>query len=148
MCDMQKPMVLTITVLITSALIASTFALQTIYQNIPGSGSIKGLGVGVYLNQQCTNPASSVAFGLLEPGSSKDFPLYLRNEGNADLTLALTSDNWVPTEAEDYMTLTWNREGQQIGSGDVMSCVLTLSVSSEIQGITTFDLDIIISATG
>lgn len=144
----QKSLVLMITVLAASALVASGFALFTIQKTIPGSGSIKGVGVGLYWDQQCTNATSAIEFGLLEPGSSKVFTLYLKNEGNADLTLAMTSENWVPTEAGNYMTLTWNREGQQISPGQVISCVITLSVSPDMEGISIFGLDIVISATG
>jgi hypothetical protein len=69
----QKSLALMITVLAASALVASGFALLTIQKTIPSSGSIKGVGVGVYWNQQCTDVTSSVDFGLLEAGSQKDF---------------------------------------------------------------------------
>jgi hypothetical protein len=60
----------------------------------------------------------------------------------------MTSKNWNPTEAANYLTLTWNREGQQVSPDQVISFVITLSVSSDIQDISSFSLDITISGTG
>jgi hypothetical protein len=145
---MQKSLTLIVLVLTTSALVAGTFALITIQTNFSGEGSIKGVGVGVYMDSSCNNQLTSVNFGLLEAGSQKQITFYLRNEGNADLALSMTSKDWNPIEAADYLSLTWNREGQQIRPNQVISCVLTLTVSPNIQGISSYDLTITITATG
>jgi hypothetical protein len=145
---MYKSMALLVVVLTASVLVGSTFALLALQTDIPGSGSIKGVGVGVYWDSECEDPTSSINFGLLEPGSQKDFTLYLKNEGNTDLILSLTSKDWDPVEADDYLSLTWNREGQQMYSGQVISCVLTLSVSENIHDISTYSVTITITATG
>ena len=148
MCDMQKTMVITLTLLAMSALAASTFALQTTTKTIPSGGSIKGVGVGVYWNSMCTNATTSIPFGLLEPGASKSYTLYLKNEGNTAVTLSMLAQNWSPSAAGTYMTVFWNREGASIGAGQTISCILTLSVSPSIQGIDTFALDIVITGQG
>jgi hypothetical protein len=145
---MHRSQVLMIYVLVASVLVASTFAVITIQRNIPGAGSIKGVGLGVYWDPQCNNETSSIEFGLLEAGSQKDFTLYLENEGNTDLTLSMTTKNWNPTEASDYIGLTWNREGQEIGAGQVISLVISLSVSPNIQDVSSFNLDITLFGTG
>ena len=147
--DMQKTQALAIYALVASVLAVSAItALLTTQRTIHGTGSIKGVELGVYWDLPCTNATSSLDFGLLEPGSSKNFTLYLRNEGNSALTLNMTSENWNPANATDYMTLTWNREGQQISPDEVIDFVITLSVSEYTTGIDTFSLDITISGTG
>ena len=123
-------------------------ALLTTQTTVPGTGSIKGVGVGVYWDLQCTNQTSALNFGLLEPGSSKNFTLYLKNKGNTLLTLNMTSEEWNPTNATEYLTLTWNREGQQLNAGEVTDFIIMLSVSSNVTGIDSFSMDIIISGTG
>lgn len=128
--------------------VSATYALLTTQKTVQGSGSIKGVGVGVYWDLQCTNATSSLDFGQLEPGSSKNLTLYLKNEGNAALTLSMASQNWNPANATDYMTLTWNREGQQINPNEVIDFLITLSVSENVQGISFFSFDVIISGTG
>jgi hypothetical protein len=145
---MQRSQILLIYVLVASVLVASTFAVITIQKNIPGAGSIKGVGLGIYWDPQCINETSSIDFGLLEAGSSKDFTLYLENQGNTDLTLNMATKNWNPNEAEDYISLTWNREGQKISADQVISFVIRLSVSSNIQDVSSFSLDITIYGTG
>jgi hypothetical protein len=106
------------------------------------------MGFGIYWDQQCTAATSSLDWGLLEPGSSTDFTLYLRNEGNSALTLSMASENWSPANATDYLTLAWNREGQQVNPDEVLKFVITLSVSTDVQGIDSFSFDITISGTG
>ena len=145
---MQRSQILVIYVLVASVLVASTFAVITIQKSVPGAGSIKGVGLGIYWDLQCRNETSAINFGLLEAGSQKDFTLYLENEGNADLTLSMTAQDWDPTEASNYLSLTWNREGQKISPDQVMSFVLRLSVSPNIQDVSSFSLDITIYGTG
>lgn len=145
---MERSQVLTIYALAASGLLVTgILAVLTAQWYMRGTGSIRGVGLGVYWDPECTNATSSLEFGLLTPGSSKDFDLYLRNEGDLDLNLSMTSENWDPSNATDYLTLTWNREGQQISPDEVIACVITLSVSEDIQGISSFSLDIIVSGT-
>jgi len=146
---MQKTQALTIYALIASLLaVGAVTAVLTSQKTISGSGSIKSVGLGVYWDQKCTNATSSLNFGQMEPGSSKNFTLYLKNEGNSVLTLSMTSQNWNPATASNYMTLTWNRQGQQVNPNSVISFVITLTISGSIQGISTYSFDIIISGTG
>jgi len=146
---MRKTQALTIYALIASLLaVGAVTAVLTSQKTISGSGSIKSVGLGVYWDQKCTNATSSLNFGQMEPGSSKNFTLYLKNEGNSVLTLSMTSQNWNPATASNYMTLTWNRQGQQVNPNSVISFVITLTISGSIQGISTYSFDIIISGTG
>jgi len=146
---MQKTQALTIYALIASLLaVGAVTAVLTSQKTISGSGSIKSVGLGVYWDQKCTNATSSLNFGQMEPGSSKNFTLYLKNEGNSVLTLSMTSQNWNPATASNYMTLTWNRQGQQVNPNSVITFVITLTISGSIQGISTYSFDIIISGTG
>lgn len=146
---MHKSQALAIYALVITIIAVSTVtALLTTQRTIQGSGSIKGVGLGIYWDPACTNTTSSLDFGQLEPGSSKNFTLFLRNEGNSALTLNMTTENWDPTNAANYMTLTWDREGQQVNPDQVVGFAIILSVSEDITGISTFSFDIIISGTG
>lgn len=146
---MQKSQALAIYALVASVLaVSAVTALLTTQKTIHSTGSIKAVGLGVYWDLPCTNATSSLEFGQLEPGSSKDFTLYLRNEGDSTLTLNMATESWNPANAADYLTLTWNREGQEISPDEVIAFVITLSVSEDITGINAFSLDIILSGTG
>jgi hypothetical protein len=128
---------------------AAIMAFGTLSNNrsIQSYGTVKAINVGVYWNSGCTNVTSTVNWGMLSPGTSKDFTIYVKNEGNVAMKLSLVAQNWSPTNAPSYMTLSWNREGQSVNSGSVLSATLSLSVSSSISGITSFSFDIIITGT-
>lgn len=146
---MQRSQVIAIYVLVGSVLlVTSILAVLTIQWRMRGTGSVKGVELGVYWDSECTDATSSLDFGLLAPGSSRNFSLYLRNKGDLDLNLSMTSENWDPANAANYITLTWNREGQQISPDGVIGCVVTLSVLEDVEGISSFGLDIIISGIG
>lgn len=143
---MQRSQVIAIYAVVASVLLVTAIlAVLTVQWSMQGTGSIRGVGLGVYWDPECTNATSSLDFGLLTPGSSRDFDLYLRNEGDLDLNLSMTSENWDSANATDYLTLTWDREGQQIIPDEVIACVITLYVSEDIEGISSFSLDIIVS---
>ena len=145
---MNKSQAFSIYGLIASVLVVtSVLALITTQQTIPGTGVLQTVGVEVYGDKQCTNATSSINVGLVTPGSSKSFTLYLKNVGNSILTLNMTSKNWSPSTASNYMTFTWNREGQEINPNQVISFVITLSVSSSVQGINSFSFELVVTGT-
>jgi hypothetical protein len=117
-------------------------------RTVTNSGSVKGVGVGIYWDSACTNRTSSINWGLLEPGSNKNVTVYVRNEGNAAATLSKAAQNWNPSTASSYMSLNWNYAGQTLSVNQVIQVKLTLVVSSTVSGITNFSFDIIITATG
>lgn len=112
------------------------------------TGQIKTINVNAYQDQACTIPLNKINWGTIEVGSNKDHLCYLRNEGNAPIILYLNTDNWNPIEAKDFITLSWNYAENSIQPNDVASITLTLQISTEIQGITTFSFDIIITGEG
>ena len=111
---------------------------------ISNVGNIKAVGVGVYSDSSCTTPISSIDWGFLEPGSSKQFTIYVKNEGNVPIKLSMEVGNWNPPSASNYLTLTWDRQNHVLSPGDSSSAVLTLSVSQDISGVASFSFDIII----
>jgi hypothetical protein len=117
------------------------------YNRIPNTGSVKGVGVGVYWDYDCTNSVTSVDWGFLEPGETTNVTIYIKNEGNIPVVLNMTTDNWNPASASDYMLLTWDREGYLLDSDYVVEAMLTLSVSPDISEVTSFSFDIVITGT-
>ena len=133
------------TVLLTSNFI---YGLLTSTTTIGSHGSVKAIGVRVYWDSSCTNEVSSIDWGVIEPGSYTNVTVYVKNTGNSDATLTLSTENWSPSNASNYMTLTWNYDGQSIEPNDVIQVELTLAVASNITGITDFSFDIVIIGSG
>ncbi len=127
---------------------AVVYAVTTNYVSFLNTGNIKGIGVGVYTDSTCTQRVSTVDWGLLEGGTTSDAIVYVRNEGNAPVSLSLQTTNWNPSNANEYISLAWDYDGQQIGVNGVIAVVLSLSVASNVQGIPAFSFTVIIAATG
>lgn len=121
---------------------------QLLYKtSLQSHGTIETIGVAAYKDSSCITLISDVNWGTLTPGLSSTNTIYVRNEGNSDLTLSLDTTNWNPINTRDYMTLSWNYIGQTITQNQVVQITLTLSVSQNINGIDSFNFDIIILGT-
>jgi hypothetical protein len=131
------------TLIVVSVLAAS---LLTAYQRIPNGGNVKAVGVGVYWDSPCTSNVTLIDWGVVVPGSTANRTVYVKNVGNTPETLNMTTANW-SSGAYGNITLSWNDESYVLDHQSVVPAVLTLSVSSNISGVTSFSFDIIITGT-
>ena len=129
-------------------LTVTTAGLLSINQSVSSSGVISSVDLGVYQEWGCTNNLTSVAWGTLSPGDTATRTIYVKNIGTAPITLTMTTTDWNPTNANGPITLTWDRENTILDAGSVIAATLTLSVSPSISGITTFNMDVVITGTG
>jgi len=129
-----------IAVVITSGLLFGS-------KTINNQGNVNSIGVGVYWENACINEVSTIDWGYMEPGASQNVTIYIQNEGTIPMTLNMTTDNWNPSSASTYITLSWNSEGSQVNANSVLEVVLTLSVASNISEINSFSFDITITGT-
>jgi hypothetical protein len=109
---------------------------------------VRGVGVGIYWDQGCTNRALSLDWGLIELGSNSTVIVYVRNEGDSAVSLRMATSNWTPSVALGYITLTWTYSGKILSADEVIPMGLNLNVSPTVSGITDFSFDIVITATG
>lgn len=121
---------------------------QLIFTRTIGShGTVKAFGVGVYWDSGCGNAVSSIDWGLVEPGLASNVTFYIRNEGNYPVTLFLGAENWNPENASNYLTLSWDYAGETVGCDETVQVTLTLLASQDMEGITDFSFDVILSGT-
>ncbi len=113
-----------------------------------GHGRIITVGVGAFKDPQCTIPVGEVDWGDIPAGGSSQVTLYLKNTGNRNVTLSLSSENWAPSVAQQYLTLSWNYAGQLVQPNQSGPVILTLNASENVTGFTDFAFDIIITASG
>lgn len=115
--------------------------------NVPTNGSVTTVNVGAYKDAQCATNCTSINWSTINPGSSTNVTIYIKNTGTVPVTLSLSNSSWTPSNANTYMTLTWDKEGTQLAAGNFTAAKLTLRVSESITGITTFSFNIIITGT-
>ena len=111
---------------------------------LPNVGTVRAIGVGVYWDAGCSYQVTSIDWGTVESGATVNVIVYIKNEGNAPMTLSSQTENWSPSTASSYMSLNWDYAGQTIDVDGVIQVTLSLSVSDTIEGITSFSFDIVI----
>ncbi len=100
--------------------------------------------IDVYSDIGCTKVITNVAWGEIEAGSSSNKNIYIKNNGDTNVVLMLSSDNWSPSGAATYMTLSWNYDGSTLSPSEVKQVKLTLSVNSACPELSNFGFDIVI----
>ena len=142
----QRSIILVISAfLVLNIFLLNTIGGQLLYStSLQSHGTIETIGVAAYMDSSCTTLVSNVDWGKLVPGGSGTNTIYVKNEGNSALTLLLNTNNWNPTTAQSYLTLSWNYAGQTLAPNQVIQIRLTLSVSQSINGIESFYFDIVI----
>lgn len=81
---------------------------------------------------------------MIDSGSVRNESVYISNEGSMEASLYLETTNWDPPEASDYISLSWDYSGRMIKPDEIIQVTFSLSVSSDITGITDFNFDIVI----
>lgn len=140
-------LIITIMTVLMGAAIGASGILSTSL-TLQSSGSIKAINVGVYNDLACTQEIASLDWGTPEPGDVVNKIVYVKNNGNADMDLSLTVNNWTPVGASIYLTVDWNRQGYVLSEDQVVEATITLDVSSSITGIDNFSFEIVIEGTG
>ena len=141
----QIPILVAIAISIV-ALILAVIALNSIV--LYNTGNVKAIDIEVYWDSDCTNEVSLIDWGIIEPETTENVTVYILNTGNSNVMLSMNTTNWSPSSASNYITLSWDYEGQSIGLGQVVQTTLTLSMSPSIQGITSFSFDIVVAGSG
>jgi hypothetical protein len=126
--------------LLTTGLLMSSQTLQS-------NGTVTAVNVGVYSDSGCTQNCTSIDWRTIAPGNSSTRTIYIKNIGTIPMTLSMTTGSWVPSNANTYISLSWNRGGTVLSAGQSISATLTLSASSSAGNITSFSFNMTITGT-
>lgn len=140
--------ILPLILLVLIVLATCVAALLTSETRIPSVGTVKTVGVGAFWDINCTSRITEIDWGLVEPGQHVNATIYLKNEGNAPIMFSLHTENWSPSNASNYITLRWDYVDQMVDPRAVVKTILTLAVSSNATGITSFTFEIVITGIG
>ena len=101
---------------------------------ITNTGNLHAIGVSINV--------ASIDWGIIDPGQTKVNPVTVTNTGNQPITLNMITDNWNPTLAATYFTLTWNYNAETILPQQSQTVQFSLTVSADIDpSITDFSFD-------
>lgn len=123
------------------------YSLSTVSWMIDNKGSVRSIGVSVWEDPGWTAPLTSIDWGAVEPGQTKNKTAWIENNGTASLILTLTTDSWNPEASTQFIGLSWDYQNQTIVKDEMIMVNLVLSVSPEISGIDQFDFNIVIAGS-
>ena len=143
------------TLAVVAIVLVSGFMLYQVMSAIQLSSTISTVGtlklnanMGVYQDASFSSKVTSLDWGALEPGGTKSYSVYIRNEGSFVLTLSMSTANWSPSPASNYLALNWNSDGRTVNAGEAVRATFTLTVSDSISGISSFGFDINVAGSG
>lgn len=139
--------------LITLSLIVTTFyPAMSVAQSrrpkkpIPGNGVVRASVLGVYWDGACTRGVSSIDWGVIDVGSKVNRTVYIRNQGDATVTLGMATQNWTPSNSSAHISVTWDYAGQTLAVGEVIAATFILSVSENAQQVRDFSFETVIAS--
>src|SRR5512136_1838711 len=122
-----------------------TLALTQRSQSIPTSGMVIGIGVGVYADQACSQNLTGISWGVVAPGESVNRTVYVKNTGNAQITLSMAASGWSPPTANGRIAVSWDRESSLLGASQSVAATIVLFVSPSISGVSDFSVKVVIA---
>lgn len=142
---MQKSKLLLILLIIISVGVVGAVLYD--YYYIDNNGSVKTIGCKVYEDRALTTLATSMDWGIIEPGDVETKVVYVKLDGNTPTKLLLYTDNFNPPEAQAYISVTWNVTGAYHPAGSVVPAEITLDLSSSVTEIIDFSFRTVIEAS-
>lgn len=136
--------------LLSSSYKGITFEIERSKWVIPTSGVMMAGAVpfGVYWDPTGTRPVTSIEWGNLWPGQTRNATFYVRNEGSSPIycSASWNETSWKPANASRFFDMTWNFGGAPLAPSRARKVTLALHVHKDVWGVETFSFDIVISA--
>ena len=128
--------------------VASTVAIMTWSQKIPNVATLKVVGVGVFKDVNFTMPVTMIDWGIVEPGETRNYTVFLRSESNVPMNLTMYVANWNPENASLYLDLIWDYDDALLAPGASVPITFSLIVDASIPKFPAFSFDIWIVGSG
>jgi len=146
---MRRPTVFNLPFLFLSVLLALlvTNAYTSVMQSFLWQTSVTAYPetLKVFSDSGLSTEVTNIDWGELSPGENITKIVYIKNTSMSTvMNLSLTTSDWTPVNASNYIYLTWNCSGFILNPSDVIASKFVLNVNSSITGITNFAFNITI----
>jgi len=128
-------------------MIAGVLAVITSTRTIPSSGTIRGVNLYIYSDSALHNAVTSIDWGTADSGATVDRTIYIWNNGTSSMTLGLSTANWIPSNATNALSISWDAGGATVTANSTQQATLTLHVDPSFTTGMTFSVDITITGT-
>jgi len=126
-------------------LTTTTIGLLSVSEEVAFEGTITTLDVDLFSDQQCTQNCSAISWGGVYAGESSSEIIYVKNTGDAPITLSMSITNWIPETANSSISMTWNKENTTLDPEETVQATLTLTISENVNDISNFDYKMLIT---
>ena len=111
-------------------------------QQIKNKGVIRVIGVQIFEDANLTSVLQEIDWGLVSPNETKTFGAWVLNTGNDQVKLLMWTQAWLPLNASDWITLSWNYSETIIQPNASIEVKFLLHVDANIRGIENFAFEI------
>lgn len=139
-----KVIVCFVAVSIAALLVGAVIGANITISRIRNVGTVRAIGVEVYADEALTSVLTEIAWGTLDPGDIRSFDAWVKNTGNDAQKLVIRTESWVPADAQNSISPSWDYGDEWIPAGAAVPVIFTLSVGSGISGVTGFSFDIVV----
>jgi hypothetical protein len=135
--------------ILTLGIAVSAMGALVFNRTVPGTGNVSIIGsLGAYSDSGCQTPLTNIDWGTMLPGGTSTRTVYIKNLGNINAALSLSTAGWNSSQASSSLTLSWNLTGNYLLQvGKVVHTVLTLAASSSASSNMSFSFNIVITGT-
>ena len=114
-------------------------------EELESRSAVKAVSVGLYADSLCSVRLDSINWGEVEAGGSRNVTCYVRNEGKSAVCPVLSTTNWNPSSAVEFVSLKWNYDGKPIPPSKIVAVTFCLTVCNGTCGFENFSFDAILS---
>ncbi len=115
--------------------------------NVSSNGNVVNIGVAVYSDPNGQTACTNINWGSINPSGIVTKTVYIKNEGNRDVTLSMSVSNWNPVLSSSVLSLSWDRQNYVLPVGQTVAAVLTLTAASDTGNLADFSFTITIAGT-
>jgi hypothetical protein len=103
--------------------------------------------LGAFWDASCSVRVSSIDWGNMTPGQTKNIMFYIKNEGSTATFLSAIDKNWNPTTAQNYIHFIFDSDDQKVQPNEVRKVACSLIVTKQIAIITKYSFDVLLLGT-
>ena len=134
--------------LITAIFVSSATTPPQVTQSVSSKGKLTVINLGIYSNSACTSNLTSLDFGSIYSGSTSNITLWIKNVGNSNEIVSLSTNTWSPVNATQSLTLSWNQTGTILMQNQVVAANMILTVSASADpSLSSFTFNTVIAGT-
>lgn len=129
----NRMLTLSATALAVVLLVAGAYGVVSTTLMMPSTGGVTTLQM--FSDPNLTNITTILSWpNNTAPNNNYTLVEYIRNNGGQPVNLTMTTTNWNPANATDYLSVTWDQQNYTLLSQASIKCTFTLTIYANATG--------------